>query len=172
LLARSPLNRLSSDEEGGSPTRSLSRSLPRSPRSSYYDSKHTPSIAITPPQTPPNPSILSQVSLPPVPTSPNKPERNSHRRSILPPATLLQVMEAEEEKEKDVKSANSRISTASYDSTLSSMSGRSDNSLTWEGLFVNDPLDKGPNKCIGYVNFFDKKIILHRIFSKKLLFNS
>jgi len=58
----------------------------------------------------------------------------------------------EVEEEKDVISVrSSRISTASYDSTLSSISGKSDNSLTLEGLFVNDLLDRGPNKCTGYV---------------------
>ncbi|CAG8546872.1 12188_t:CDS:10 [Funneliformis caledonium] len=146
--SRSPLNRLSSDDEGGSLSRSLPRSIPIS-----EVSKHFSSIVITPPQTPPTHSILSQVSLPPAPASPIKPhhpERNSYRRSILPSSNLLQVMEVEEERDiVSVKSANSRISSASYDSTLSSISGRSDNSLNLEGFFINDILDKGPNKCTG-----------------------
>ncbi|RIA93868.1 ras guanine nucleotide exchange factor domain-containing protein [Glomus cerebriforme] len=89
------------------------------------------------------------MSLPPTPASSNKShhaERNSHRRSILPSSTLLQVKESEEEKDVVSVRSVSRISTASYDSTVSS---RSDNSLTWgEGLF-SDPLDRGPNKCTG-----------------------
>jgi hypothetical protein len=156
---------LSSDEESGSPNRLLSRSLPRSIPDPKV-SKNVASVAITPPQTPPTPSILSQISLPPAPLSPNKPERNSYRRSILPSSTLLQVKEAEEEKDVlSVRSANSRVSTASYDSTLSSLSGRSDNSLTWESLFVDHP-----NKCTGCVYIF-LLLLYVKCFFKFLNFN-
>ncbi|CAG8468306.1 8642_t:CDS:10 [Dentiscutata erythropus] len=134
--ARSPLNRLSSDDEGSSSTR---RSLSRSPFSS------SPSVSVTPSNTPPKSSVLSQVSLP---SFLSHSDRSSYRRSsFLPSSTLLQVMEAEEEKDiVIVRTGHSRTSCGSYDSTASSMSAISDNS--WEGLlFVNDPL--GPNKCTG-----------------------
>ncbi|GBC06792.1 hypothetical protein RclHR1_07040015 [Rhizophagus clarus] len=114
---RSPLNMLSSDEE-----------------------------AITPPPTPPTPSILSQTSLPSAPSSPNKLYHTEKRRSILPSTNLLQVKESEEEGF-STRSVNNRISTASYDSVLSSMSEKSNNSL--DGLFSNDSIDRGQIKCTG-----------------------
>ncbi|CAG8609734.1 33440_t:CDS:10 [Gigaspora margarita] len=139
--ARSPLNRVSSDDEGSSSTR---RSVSRSPFSS--------SVSVTPSNTPPKSSVLSQVSLSSFPILCNKPihsDRNSYRRSFLPSSNLLQVMEAEEEKDiVIVRTGHSRTSCGSYDSTASSVSAISDNS--WEGLFVNDPL--GPNKCTGNRN--------------------
>lgn len=84
------------------------------------------------------------MSLPSAPSSP-KLYNTEKRRSILPSTNLLQVKEAEEESF-STRSANSRISTASYDSALSSMSGRSDNSL--DGL---DSIVRGQVKCTGYV---------------------
>ncbi|CAG8753750.1 33297_t:CDS:2, partial [Racocetra persica] len=147
--ARSPLNRVSSDDEGSSSTRSNHsnhsnhRSLSRSPFSS------SPSVSATPSNTPPKSSVLSQVSLPSFPIISNKSshsDRISYRRSFLPSSTLLQVMEAEEEKDiVIVRTGHSRTSCGSYDSTASSVSAISDNS--WEGLFVNDPLSH--NKCTG-----------------------
>ncbi|CAB4475014.1 ras GEF [Rhizophagus irregularis] len=98
--------------------------------------------ATTPPQTPPTPSILSQMSLPSAPSSP-KLYNTEKRRSILPSTNLLQVKETEEESF-STRSANSRISTASYDSVLSSMSGRSDNSLD-----ALDSIERGQVKCTG-----------------------
>jgi hypothetical protein len=89
------------------------------------------------------------MSLPQAPSSPNKLYHTEKRRSILPSTNLLQVKETEEESF-SVRSINSRISTASYDSALSSMSGRSDNSL--DGLFSNDSIERGQIKCAGYVS--------------------
>ncbi|CAG8559298.1 10239_t:CDS:10, partial [Cetraspora pellucida] len=140
--SRSPLNRASSDDEGSSSTRSNHRSLSRSPFSS------SPSVSVTPSNTPPKSSVLSQVSLPsfPIISKSSHSDRSSYRRSILPSSTLLQVMEAEEEKDiVIVRTGHSRTSCGSYDSTASSVSAISDNS--WEGLFVSDPL--GHNKCTG-----------------------
>ncbi|CAJ0763123.1 16782_t:CDS:2, partial [Entrophospora sp. SA101] len=89
-------------------------------------------------------------------SSPNKhfnnPSSNSHRKSILPSSILLQVNEAEEERDEvSIRSGNSRVSCCSYNSTLSSMSGNSENSLlTWETLFIgNESFDKNSNKCSG-----------------------
>ncbi|CAG8475979.1 344_t:CDS:2, partial [Racocetra fulgida] len=134
---------ISSDDEGSSSTRSNHRSLSRSPFSS------SPSVSATPSNTPPKSSVLSQVSLPSFPIISNKSshsDRSSYRRSFLPSSTLLQVMEAEEEKDiVIVRTGHSRTSCGSYDSTASSVSAISDNS--WEGLFVNDPLSH--NKCTG-----------------------
>lgn len=62
--------------------------------------------------------------------------------------------EAEEERDEvSIRSGNSRVSCCSYNSTLSSMSGNSENSLlTWETLFVgNESFDKNSNKCSGFV---------------------
>ncbi|CAH1761244.1 5072_t:CDS:2, partial [Entrophospora sp. SA101] len=159
---------LSTDNDGqiSSSMKNLSRSLPRS-----MTFKNTPAISITPPQTPPTTLILPQMSFSPIPnttsttttsspntfsSSPNKhfnnPSSNSHRKSILPSSILLQVNEAEEERDEvSIRSGNSRVSCCSYNSTLSSMSGNSENSLlTWETLFIgNESFDKNSNKCSG-----------------------
>ncbi|CAJ0919896.1 10651_t:CDS:10, partial [Entrophospora sp. SA101] len=167
--SRSPLKKvLSTDNDGqiSSSMKNLSRSLPRS-----MTFKNTPAISITPPQTPPTTLILPQMSFSPIPnttsttttsspntfsSSPNKhfnnPSSNSHRKSILPSSILLQVNEAEEERDEvSIRSGNSRVSCCSYNSTLSSMSGNSENSLlTWETLFIgNESFDKNSNKCSG-----------------------
>ncbi|CAG8436750.1 9025_t:CDS:10 [Diversispora eburnea] len=135
--SHSPLSkRINKDEE----------SLPACSHPCPIESNAAPSFAITPPQTPPTNSILSQSSLSSTSTSSclHKPsERNSHRRSFLPSSTLLQVMETEEENA-PTRDYN-RISFSSYDSTISSASS------TWDGFGEVNELtsERELNKCAG-----------------------
>lgn len=145
-IAHSPLSNRNSKDEISSPPSSHPR-----PIESTNSLNAAPSITITPPQTPPTNSILSQPSLPSTAPGLHKPpsERNSYnRRSYLPSSTLLQVIETEEEKELTAPVRDYyRKSFSSYESTISSVSS------TWEGInneMIELTSERELNKCAGY----------------------
>ncbi|CAG8575550.1 7342_t:CDS:10 [Acaulospora morrowiae] len=101
-------------------------------------------------------SNASEIAVAPSPQTSQKNSMTSsqapkpHRRSLLPSSTLLQVIEAEEEK--DIGSGHNRVSCCSYDSTISSVSVKSGISSTWDNLLVNELIsERELNKCAGCV---------------------